>query len=187
MKETTKKTTVKLTVSAMFLALSTVLSMVKIDFPFGGGVTLLSMLPVMLLPIIFGAEWGFFACFVNSIIQMLLSVADVAAWGYSGNTYVAILLLDYILAYSVLGVIGLFRKKGTLGIVLGAELGLFLRLVLHTLTGMFIFNNIADGFFTVLWASVSYNALYMIPEMITTPIVMVIILKNRAFRKLTNT
>lgn len=70
MKETTKKTTVKLSVSAVLIALSTVLSVVKIEFPFGGGISLLSMLPVMLLPIMYGRAWGFFACFVNSVVQM---------------------------------------------------------------------------------------------------------------------
>lgn len=184
MKEKNRKTTQKITLSALLIALSTVLSFIKIEFPFGGGISLLSMLPVMLIPIIFGAGWGFFACFVNSVIQMLISFAEVATWGYSGAAYAAILLIDYVFAYSVLGIVGFFAKKGTKSIVFGTELALFSRLIMHTVTGMFIFNNIADGFWTVLWGSLSYNALYMVPEMITTPIFMVIILKNSAFKRL---
>lgn len=187
MKETTKKTTVKLSVSAVLIALSTVLSVVKIEFPFGGGISLLSMLPVMLLPIMYGRAWGFFACFVNSVVQMLLSFAEVATWGYSGGTYVAILLIDYILAYSVLGIVGLFGKKGIGGIIIGTELSLFARLVCHTISGMFIFHSIvSEGTFTAFWASFSYNALYMIPEMITTPIFMTVLLKNKGFKRFFN-
>ena len=59
MKENVKKPIFRLTVSAVFIALSTVLSMIKIyEPPLGGGVTLFSMLPIIMLSCMFGIRWG---------------------------------------------------------------------------------------------------------------------------------
>lgn len=185
MKETTKRTTVKLTVSAMLIAMSTVLSMIKpIDLPFGGSVTPLSMLPVMLIPLMYGAGWGFFACFTNSVIQMFLSLAEVLTWGMTPVTLVACILLDYILAYTVLGVIGFFRKGNNAVIIVGAIVALFGRLLMHFISGCVLFGEFDAGFFTGLWAALSYNLSYMVPEMITTSIVLAFLLKNKAFSRL---
>ena len=104
----------KLTVSAMLIALSTVLSLIKpIDLPLGGSVTPFAMLPVMLIPIMYGVRFGFFACFVNSVVQMLLSIAEVVSWGMTPLVLVSCILLDYILAYTVLGFTGFAKNKGS--------------------------------------------------------------------------
>ncbi len=180
-----KQTTQKLTVSAVMIALSTVLSLIKpVDLPFGGSVTPLSMLPVMLLPIMYGAKWGFFACFVNSVVQMLLSVAEVVSWGLTPIVLISCILLDYILAYSVLGTIGFFRAKGKSLIIVGAVTALALRLLCHFLSGVVLFGDFTNGLLSGLWISLSYNASYMIPEMITTSLVLAFLLNNKAFYNL---
>lgn len=179
-----KVKTQKLTVSAVMIALSTVLSLLKpIDLPFGGSVTPLSMLPVMLLPIMYGVKWGFFACFVNSVVQMLLSIAEVVSWGLSPVVLISCILLDYILAYAVLGTIGFFCKKGKGFIVFGAVVALSLRFLMHFLSGVVLFGNFSDGVWTVIWGSVTYNGSYMLPEMITTSIALFALLNNKAFYK----
>ena len=48
------KTVRKLTESAIFIAIATVLSFLKIDLPFGGGVTIVSMLPLVII----SHRWG---------------------------------------------------------------------------------------------------------------------------------
>ena len=49
----------KLTMSAVMIALSVALSLVKLfQMPLGGSVTLLSMLPVCMLSIMYGTRWG---------------------------------------------------------------------------------------------------------------------------------
>ncbi len=185
MKQTTKRLTVKLTVSAMLIAMSTVLSLVKpVDLPIGGSVTPLSMLPVMLLPLMYGTAWGFFACFTNSVIQMLLSLAEVISWGMTPLTLLACIFLDYILAYTVLGIIGFFRNGGTVKVIVGAVTALAARLAVHFISGLVLFGEFDAGVLTAIWVSLSYNLSYMVPEMITTSVVLAILLKNKAFNGL---
>ena len=52
------KMTRKLTESAVFIALGTILSILKIDLPFGGGVTIACMLPLVLISHRWGWKWG---------------------------------------------------------------------------------------------------------------------------------
>ena len=65
-------TTQKLTVSAILIALSTVLSFFKIEMPLGGGLSLLSMLPIALLCCMLDIKWGFLASFVYGVIYWFL-------------------------------------------------------------------------------------------------------------------
>ena len=51
-------TTRKLVESAIFIAIATVLSLIKIDLPFGGGVTIVSMLPIVFCSHRWGWKWG---------------------------------------------------------------------------------------------------------------------------------
>ena len=70
MKENVKKPIFRLTVSAVFIALSTVLSMLKIyEPPLGGGVTLFSMLPIIMLSCMFGIKWGLGVSFAYGVAE----------------------------------------------------------------------------------------------------------------------
>ena len=73
-----KNTTLKICLSAIFIALGTVLSMFKpIEMPLGGGVTIMSMVPIAMMVIMLGTKWGFLATFVYSLIQLALSFVEV--------------------------------------------------------------------------------------------------------------
>ncbi len=183
MKERTKK----LTVSAVLIALSTVLSLIKpIDLPLGGSVTPFAMLPVMLIPIMYGLKWGFFACFVNSVVQMLLSIAEVVSWGLTPLVLISCILLDYILAYTVLGFTG-FAKGESRGVIIGfALISLILRFLMHFISGTVLFGNFSDGVWTVIWGSITYNASYMVPEMLTTTLALFALFSNKSFCKFIN-
>ena len=51
--------TERLTISAIFIALGTILSLIQpFSLPQGGGITLLSMLPVIILSYRYGISWG---------------------------------------------------------------------------------------------------------------------------------
>ena len=53
--------TKKLVTTAMLLAMAVLLSLVQVlKLPFGGSVTLVSMLPVVLIAYMFGTKWGLF-------------------------------------------------------------------------------------------------------------------------------
>ena len=66
------ETTLKLTVSAIMVALSTVLSFIKFsELPYGGSVTLFSFVPILFVGYAYGAKWGLGAGLVHGILQML--------------------------------------------------------------------------------------------------------------------
>lgn len=180
-----KKTIYKLTLSAVMMALSTALSFTKIvEMPLGGGVTILSMLPMAMLVLMLGTKWGFGACFVYSLIQMGISFVEVLGWGLSPVSLVATYLLDYILAYTVLGFSGIFKKKGYVGICVGVALAVFLRFVCHFISGAVIFDIWMPSEWSNPWAySFCYNGAYMLPELILTVIGAVLLFKVPQIKK----
>ncbi len=168
MKENAKKPIYKLSVSAIFIALSTVLSMIKVyEPPLGGGVTLFSMVPVVMISCMFGIKWGLSASFVYSLGQLFISFGEVCSWGLTPLTLLATFAFDYLLAYFVLGISGVFSKKGYAGYIWGTALALVLRFLCHFATGVFIFDIWCE--WDNVWIySLLYNGGYMLPELIIT-------------------
>ncbi|MBQ2927706.1 MAG: energy-coupled thiamine transporter ThiT [Oscillospiraceae bacterium] len=194
--------TKRLTESAMLMALAVVLEVVGRTvippMPFGGQLTLVSMLPIVLISYRHGVGWGLTAGFAYSLVQMALGAGTVTAAfqpGYFGEgtmlgRAVLMCLCDYVLAYSALGLGGLFRGRGKPGtsLMLGSIVALGGRYLAHIVSGYVLFSGWAEWFFTQegfpawgaelvaslspemlgLTYSVVYNGMYMIPEMILT-------------------
>ena len=130
MKENRKTSISKMTLSSVFIALATGLSMIKvINMPLGGSVTLMSMVPIVFISCALGVKWGIGAAFVYSIIQLGLGIAvdGLFAWGLTPACLIGTILLDYIVPFTLLGISGIFAKKGVLYITLGTALTVFLR------------------------------------------------------------
>ena len=172
--------------SAIMLALATVLSLLKIwELPYGGSVTLLSMLPIMLVSIRHGLGWGLGTAFCYSIIQIFTGTGgNVFTWGLTPVMLVGSLLLDYLLAFTVLGLAGAFRKKGTAGIITGVVGACVLRFLSHFLSGFILWANLEQFIaFGKEWInhpilySLVYNGSYLLPETIFTVIAVIILLK----------
>ena len=207
-------TTRRLTESAMLLALAVVLEFVSKMFipemPFGGQVTLVSMLPVVLISYRHGVKWGFVSAFAYALIEMLIGMKTVSAAflpGYFGDgamIFNAILmcLLDYVLAFTLLGLGGIFRnriKKPGLALACGSVVALSARYAAHVLSGYILFSGWAEWYFTQegfpAWGaglvealspgmlgfvySLTYNGMYMIPEMIITAVAAVLIARPK--------
>lgn len=176
---------------AAMVALATVLSFIRIiKMPWGGSVTLLSMLPIVIFSIKNGVKNGLIVSFAFSLIQFLQGIMDgLFGWGLTPASLVACILIDYLLAFTVLGLAGLFRNNGLKGWILGIVLAVALRLFMHFLSGVIIWHSFGElwgGFFTensVLY-SLLYNGAYMLPEMIFTTIGAVVLLKAPQTRKL---
>ena len=84
--------TKRLTESAMLIAMAVVLELVgKMIFPpmpFGGQLTLVSMLPIVLISYRHGVKWGLVSGFAYSLVQMALGAGTVTAAfqpGYFGD------------------------------------------------------------------------------------------------------
>lgn len=176
----------RMVLTAVLIGLGTALSLIKIwQMPLGGSITLLSMLPIALISIEYGVGWGLTGAFIYSIIQMLLDIAAVFSWGLSPAAIAGTIVLDYILAYTSIGLAGLFRKKGIPGICGGVFLALFLRFVFHVISGTVIFDIwMPEGWNNAFIYSICYNGLYMLPETILTMIGSVILFKTPSFNKL---
>ena len=87
---------------ALMIALGTVLANIKIySLPNGGSITLFSMLPFIMISFRHGVKWGLFTGFVNSLLQMLLGFYAPPAPGLL--PLVGMILLDYVLAFTLLG------------------------------------------------------------------------------------
>ncbi len=186
------KKTQALVVSAVLVALSTVLSMVKLyEAPLGGSITLLSMLPICIVSIRYGVKWGLASSFVYSLFQLFLSLGEVLTWGLTPGILVGCIIFDYILAYTVIGLAGIFRNKGTGGVIGGITLALVLRFVSHFISGYVFFAKLDQWelFGTVfenkpVLYSIAYNGLYMLPELVLTVIAAVILCQIKGTRKL---
>ena len=115
---------------ALMIALSTVLSMIQIPLmPHGGSITLFSMVPILVMSYRHGAKWGIMTAFVNSLIQLVQGLGNLA-YCQTLTAQVGCVLLDYLLAFTVLGFACLIAKpfrSRTVGVRLHRLEGLRLR------------------------------------------------------------
>ena len=173
----------KIAESAVFIALATILSMLKIDLPFGGGITIVSMLPIVLISHRWGWKWGLLTAFVYSLIQLLMGLDNVS-YAESFIMAVGIILLDYVVAYSVIGLSGIF--DGPLGktrksLAVGIAVTFCLRFLCHLVTGAWIWGvwmpeSFMNMTMTNPWIySFLYNGWYMLAELVATEIVAMLI------------
>jgi thiamine transporter len=147
------------------------------------------MLPLCLISIKYGIKWGLGTAFCYSWFQILQG--GVFAWGLTPVMLIGSLFLDYILAFTVLGLAGIFRKKGYLGMVLGIVLVCVLRFFVHFLAGVILWANFEEFVaFGQSWVnrpvlySICYNGIYMLPETILTSVMAAVILKIPQVKKL---
>ena len=161
------------------------LSLVTIfHMPLGGSVTLFSMLPVCLLPIMFGCRWGFLCAFAYSLTQLALGIGEVAGWGLTPAALTGCILFDYLLAFTALGFSGIFRKHGVPGYIAGIALAVFLRLVSHFISGTIFFASWAPEEWNPVLYSLAYNSAYMLPEFAFTVLGTIFLLKEPHAAKL---
>lgn len=185
---------VKLTECAMLLALSIILSFITVyHMPMGGGITLLSMLPVMLVSIKYGIKTGLSVSLTFSLFQLLQGIlsGNVFVYCTTAMTQIICALFDYIVPFSVLGFAGIFTYIGNksnvnayiLKAVAGIVIMVFIRFVCHYITGVVIWGQWAENMSPYLY-SLIYNAQYMLPECIFTSVAAAILLKVSRIRQL---
>ena len=171
---------------AMMIALATVLSLIKLwEMPYGGAVTMFSMLPIVLMSYRHGPKWGLFTAFTHSILQLIMGIKNVGYCATIG-AQIACILLDYTFAFSVLGLASLFSKpfkNRTVGVCVGTAIVGALRFFCHFLSGIFLWGSYqpTDGWISKLptWLySIVYNGMYMLPEVIITVIGAVLLVRG---------
>ncbi|MBR5180651.1 MAG: energy-coupled thiamine transporter ThiT [Clostridiales bacterium] len=159
-----------LTEAAIMLAFATTLSIVKIlELPYGGSVTVACMLPIIIIAYRHGVKFGLITAFVFGVIQQIIglkTLSYVTTW----QSVVAVIALDYIIAFTVIGLGGVFRKMSSQanGLMLGTLLVCALRFICHVISGATVWAGLSIPTNAALIYSIGYNATYMVPETIVT-------------------
>ena len=159
------------------LSMSFALSYIKLwDMPNGGSITLASLLPLSVYAYLFGLKKGIFAGFCYSLLQ---SIQD--PW----IIHPAQFLLDYPVAFTAIGLAGIFKNskalKGNsvLEFSLGAAFVGTLRFIAHVLSGTFAFEAYAEGQNPFLYSLV-YNS-YVFIDIALVVVVGVLLFSSKAF------
>ena len=184
--------TQRLVESALLIAMGVVLSLIKIiDLPYGGSVTIASMFPVMLIAYRHGLGFGLVSATVFGGIQQLLGLKTLS-WVSTWQSVLAVILLDYIVAFAVIGLGGLFRGrfgKRTDGqvyeLLAGALLVCLLRYICHVISGATVWAGLSIPTRGAIAYSLAYNATYMIPETLVMCIVIYFVGSALDFRFVT--
>lgn len=182
--------TKNLVLGGVLVALGTVLSFIKVfELPQGGAITLCSMLPVMLFAYLCGTKWGLAAGFTYSVLQLLFGLNVLK--GITAGAVVGSILLDYLVAFTMLGLAGIFRNKikhDGLSFTLGCLIAGLLRYLSSFLAGWIVWGEYADANFSPMLAgmsgntlacfySLAYNGSYMLPEIVITCVVAFLIMQ----------
>lgn len=171
---TSKKYTKEIVFSAMCIALGYVTSMIKIyHFPFGGSVTLCSMLFICLPGYFFGLRAGLISAAAYGILQLLV------------EPYILFpiqVIVDYLLAFGALGLSGIFSKS-KYGLIKGYLLGICERYVFVVLSGWLFFGEYAWEGWGALPYSLAYNAAYVFTEGALTVVILLIPAVSKALAK----
>lgn len=145
---------------AVFVALAVALEMLvkslpHIELPQGGTISL-TCLPLMLSALTLGPAWGVAGGALYGVFNFLLD-----GYSFSWGSF----LFDYVVAFSLIGLSGLFYRPFLRGrawaFFAGAILGMVGRYLSHCLSGAVFFADYApEGVSPILYSFVLYNAPY---------------------------
>ena len=168
-----------LTESALFVALAIVLSLFKMaQWPYGGSITLGSMIPIALISLKYRFGWSLLTAMAYSLIQMMLGfyAPPVENLLY----YSLMILLDYVVAFSVLSLSGPIYRKLNQGLPVRLRLMtsmlicFVLRFFCHFASGIIIWGTYAPEGQPVWLYSLVYNGPYMLGECIIGAVILLI-------------
>ncbi|MGG3891778.1 energy-coupled thiamine transporter ThiT [Metabacillus fastidiosus] len=160
--------------SALAFLLDLVSGIIGNFWPQGGSISL-AMIPIFILSFRWGLKGGLLSGLLLGLLQVTLGKSQV--------TYPLQGFIDYFLAFSLVGMCGVFAKQVRDGlnnkrksavilyITLGTFIGCLLRLFTHVLSGVYFFAEYAPKDSPVWIYSIVYNSSYMIPTFIVGAVV----------------
>ncbi|ACL76465.1 energy-coupled thiamine transporter ThiT [Ruminiclostridium cellulolyticum] len=157
-----KMSTRMLVEAGVFIALAQILSFIKYEMPYGGSVTLGSMVPIIIFAIRWGTKRGILIGLVHGFLQFAL--------GTKFTYHPLGIFLDYIFAFGCLGLGGLF-KKNIYSIIGSTAIALAGRFSFHFLSGVILWYIYAPKGMNIYLYSLIYNSQYMLPEFIITSVI----------------
>jgi thiamine transporter len=162
-----------ITETIVMVALSGALYLIKIfTLPQGGSITLGSMVPIFLLALRRGPRIGI----VGGVAFGLVALVEDVYSGVEVIFYPAQVILDYPLAFGLLGLAGFFRKVP----VLGVGVGITARFCSHFISGVLFFASYAPAGVSPFVYSAVYNGGFLIPEFVITAALMIVLVRVKA-------
>lgn len=161
-----------LTEGAIFIALAEILSFLPLyKLPWGGSIDL-AMLPVILFCVRWGFGPGMIMAFAHGLLQTLFEGGIAIGWQS--------IIGDYLVAYAVLGLAGLFRGKFCMATLVACVA----RFLVHYVVGATIWAEyMPETFFgmtmTTPWFySALYNGAYMVPDTVMILVIFLLLQKT---------
>ncbi|MFL0197142.1 energy-coupled thiamine transporter ThiT [Clostridium sp. WILCCON 0269] len=144
-----KFTTQLITQIGIALALAAILQIFKIyHLPQGGSITLGSMIPILLMALLYGPEVGFITGFLYGIITLILDPYIL---------HPVQVIFDYPLPFMALGIAGYFRDRK----IIGTLLALLGRFICHFISGVIFFGSFAPKGMSPAVYSLMVNGIFM--------------------------
>ena len=158
-----------LTESAICVAAAVALSFITLfKMPLGGSVTPFATLPIIVISLRHGPKWGVASALVFSLTQMILGMANVLAVPAKNlESIIGCVMLDYVLAYTLLGFSGpLSRVFNNRRVGICAAIGItgMGRLACSFLSGVLIWAPYTPEGWNIALYSLAYNALWCLPD-----------------------
>lgn len=166
--------------AALCVAMSAVLSYVKLDVGPSGGSINATMIPLILFAIRWGWGWGVGAGLVFGTLKYFLGEGFVISW--------VSIVFDYSVAYAFVGFAGVLKRKASLA-WLAALIGCVARFVIHYLSGVTVYAEWMPEEFlgltmtTPFFYSALYNLFYMLPSTVIAVVGVFALSQAPAIRK----
>ena len=162
---------------AMAIALAYAASFIQLfKLPYGGSVTLLSMLFIVLVANWYGPKTGILVGLAYGILQFLQEPYFLTLFQ---------VCCDYVLAFAALGVAGFFRKRKD-GLLIGYIAAVLARGVFHTIGGYLYWMDYMPETFPQSLRTlypIIYNYSYLLAEGVVTAIVLKIPAVEKALER----
>jgi thiamine transporter len=160
--------------TAIFVSLATALSLIVVyTLPQGGSITAASMVPIIWLALRRGPKVGITAGVLYGLIQFAI-LPFIAPVPYA----IIQVLLDYPLAFGVLGLAGFFQKYP----IAGAVVGISGRFVMHFVSGVFFWAAVEAPTLNPWFYSAVYNGSYLLPELVISGFILYLMQKSNVLR-----
>ena len=166
--------------AAVCIAMSFALSyLAPIHLPYGGSVTIASLLPLMIYSYMFGVRKGVFAGLIYGLLQIIQDPMIL---------HPAQMFLDYPIAFAGIGLAGMFRgvhaldKAPQVKFLLGALVGSAIRYLSHLFSGVFAFGQLASyyGFDSDWLYSLTYNS-FVFADIAIAIVVGIFVFSSKSF------
>lgn len=155
----------QITVSAVCIGMAVILSMLKLfEMPFGGSITLFSMLVICIPGLRYNLKIGVMAGIAYGLLQYLLHPYFLSPLQF---------LFDYILAFGIMGISGLHVfKTMKYGVVWGYFVAIVGRFIFAALAGYFFWREPESSNMAAIIYTIQYNASYIFAEGFITIVVL---------------